>query len=302
VGVADTTAGSAARGHPAGALGILHPFPSVLVSLVVAVLAALAGGTVIAIVTLTVAMFGFQASIGATNDLADLPRDRLLGARKPLPAGQGSVRMARSMAVAGGMVGLGLSATFGPLLLLVGAAGYACGIGYDLWLRTRRLAWLAFAAAFPLLLAYAWLGAAGILPPKWPLLLPMAAAIGPALHLSNSLIDVDTDAADPAGGLASRLGRSRSLVVLTVLLVVVYALAWAAILAGVATGTGGTGSAYQQEAPIATFGMLVATLMAAAGIGLSASHRRSRRMAGWAAQAIAAALLGVAWIASVALA
>ena len=78
------------RGHPAGALGIVHPFPSVLVSLVVAVLAALAGGTPLAIATLTLAMLAFQASIGATNDLVDLPRDRQVAARKPLPAGQGS--------------------------------------------------------------------------------------------------------------------------------------------------------------------------------------------------------------------
>ena len=63
---------------------------------------------------------------------------------------------------------------------------------------------------------------------RWP------RPIGPALHLSNSLIDVDTDAADPAGGLAGRLGRRRSLAVLALLLVVVYGLAWAAVASTVA--------------------------------------------------------------------
>ncbi len=265
-----------------------------------AALAALAGGTPADIVTLTVAMLCFQVSIGATNDLVDLPRDRLAGSRKPLPAGQASVRMARSVAVAGGLVGLGLSATFGAQVLLVGAAGYSCGIGYDLWLRTRRLAWLAFAAAFPLLLAYAWLGAAGTLPPGWPLLLPMAAAIGPALHLSNSLIDVDRDATDPAGGLAGQLGRTRSLGVLVTLLGIVYAFAWAALGTGIVRGSDGAGLQSGQGTSVATAGMLVATLLAVTGVGLSASHERSRRMAGWVAEAIAAALLGVAWVAWVA--
>ena len=295
------TAGPTPSGHPAGALGIVHPFPSVLVSLVVAALAVLAGGTPLAIATLTIAMFGFQASIGATNDLADLPRDRLADSRKPLPAGQVTVRMARSVAVAGGLVGLGLSATIGPMVLLAGAAGYACGIGYDLWLRTRRLAWLAYAAAVPLLLAYAWLGASGTLPPAWPLLLPMAAAIGPALHVSNSLIDVDTDATDPAGGLAGQLGRSRSLAVLTAMLVIVYVLAWAAVGVGPGSLPRSQGVVWPSATGgfLAAAGMLVATLLAAVGVGLSASHARSWRMAGWAVQAIATALLGVAWIAAI---
>jgi len=282
------------HGHPAGALGIIHPFPSVLVSLVVATLAVVAGGTPSEVVALTVAMFGFQASIGATNDLADLPRDRRAGSRKPLPAGQGSVGMARTVAVAGGLVGLCLSATFGPAVLVVGAAGYACGIGYDLWLRTRRLAWLAFAAALPLLLAYPWLGAAGTLPPRWPLLLPMAAAIGPALHLSNSLIDVDTDATDPAGGLAGQLGRSRALAVLVLLLGFVYLFAWVAVGRGVQSAPAGIAVAV----PLAAAGMVLATVSAVVGVGLSASHQRTRRTAGWVAQAVAAALLGVAWVAS----
>ncbi len=161
----DTVAPPTRPGHPAGWLGILHPFPSLLVAALVGVLAALAGGTPMTIATLALAMLGFQVSIGATNDLADLPRDRASDTRKPLPAGQVTVGQARIVAVVGGVLGLALSATLGAGVLVVGLAGYLCGIGYDLWLRRRGLAWVAYAAACPLVLVYAWLGAAGSLPP-----------------------------------------------------------------------------------------------------------------------------------------
>ncbi len=286
-------------GHPAGWLGILHPFPSILVSALVAALASLAGGTPLMIATLALAMFGFQVSIGATNDLADLPRDRASDTRKPLPAGQVKERTARIVAIGGGVVGLALSATLGIAVLLVGATGYLCGIGYDLWLRRHGLAWVAYAAACPLVLMYAWLGAAGSLPPAWPLLLPLAAAIGPALHLSNSLIDIDTDRQDPDGGLASRLGRRRSLAVLVTLVVIVHGLAWVVIASPWARRSAGLAATSGEGVPWPAVGMVVAGLLAILGCGLSASDRRQRRTGGWVAQATATALLAVAWVASV---
>ncbi len=287
-------------GHPAGWLGILHPFPSILVAAVVAALASLAGGTPMTIATLALAMLGFQASIGATNDLADLPRDRASDTRKPLPAGQVTDRQARVVAVGGGSLGLLLSATLGVGVLLVGLAGYLCGIGYDLWLRRRGLAWVAYVAACPLVLMYAWLGAAGELPPGWPLLLPLAAAVGPALHLSNSMIDIDTDEVDPAGGLASRLGRRRSLTLLVTLVVVVHGLAWLVIVSPAARRSAGLAVTSGEGTPWPAVGMLVAGVLAVIGCGLSTSRRRDRRIAGWVAQATATALLAVAWVASVA--
>jgi 4-hydroxybenzoate polyprenyltransferase len=286
-------------GHPAGSLGILHPFPSVLVSALVAALAALAGGSPQAIATLAIAMLGYQVSIGATNDLVDQPRDALRGSRKPLPAGQVTVGVARSVAIIGGVVGMGLSATLGIQVLAVGVAGYLCGISYDLWLRTRGLAWIAYVAACPLVLVYAWLGAVGTMPPAWPLLLPLAAAVGPALHLSNSLIDVDTDATDPAGGLAARLGRRGSLLVLALLLAIVHGLAWLIVVSPTMRRSAGLDASPGEGTSLAAMGMLLAGVLAVLGVGLSASRVRRRRVAGWVAQALATALLAVAWVASV---
>ena len=85
-------------------------------------------------------MLGFQASIGATNDLVDLPRDALRESRKPLPAGQVTVGLARSVAVVGGVVGLGLSATLGIQVLAgrrapgtAAASATTCGSGPAAW-------------------------------------------------------------------------------------------------------------------------------------------------------------------------
>ncbi|MCY7418367.1 MAG: UbiA family prenyltransferase [Chloroflexi bacterium] len=278
-------------------MGIIHPFPTTLVSGLVAVLATLAGGTPNVVTMLALAMFGFQASIGATNDLADLPRDRQLGSRKPLPARQLTVRAARGVALMGGTVGLVLSALLGPGVLIVGCAGYGCGIAYDLWLRQRALAWLAYSAAFPLLLVYVWLGAVATLPPSWQALLPMAVAIGPALHLSNSMVDVDTDHGDPAGGLSGHLGRTRAIAVLAALLTVVYVFAWATLLL---TGREADMDAGAPVARLAAAGIFLATSAALVGLVLSTSRGRGRRMFGWAVQAVATALLGIAWIGAVA--
>lgn len=272
------------EGHPAGPLGIVHPFPSVLVSLVVAALAALAGGTPQVIATLGLAMLGFQCSIGATNDLVDLPQDRMIGARKPLVVGQVSVAGARVVALAGALTGVLLSLDIGFEVMLVGMAGLVCGLAYDIWLRTRGLAWVAFAAASPLLLIYAWYGATGEMPPDWQLLLPMATAIGPALHLSNSMIDVVTDTTDPDGGLAGRMGHRRALATMAVLLGLVYGAAWVLV-----TGSDGA----------VMLGMACATALAVLGGFLSRGAARGTRALGWHCQATGTALLAISLVAAV---
>lgn len=163
-------------------------------------LASLAGGSAQDVALLAAAMLGFQSSIGATNDLADRREDARRGVRKPLPAGQIGAPTATLVAIIGALVGLALSALFGPLVLLVGAIGLGCGIAYDLWLRSRGLEVLAYAVALPALLTYAWWGAAGSLPPGGLALLALAALIGPGLYIANALVDVEVDVhEDPLG-------------------------------------------------------------------------------------------------------
>lgn len=275
------------RGHPAGALGIVHPFPSLLVSLATVALAVIAGGSPQTVALLGAGMLGFQSCIGATNDLADRARDRARGARKPIPAGQVGVPAATLVALTGAILGLGMSAIAGPVVLLVGASGLSCGIAYDLWLRPRGLAVLAYALALPLLLVYAWWGAAGVMPPGGLALIGLAVSIGPGLHLANDLVDVDLDALDEPTGLAVRLGRRGSVAVLATVVCVTNLLAWS-----LWSGT--------QRLPGSALVMVLGGLLAAAGVALSAGRRRRSRSMGWTCQALATALLAVGLLAGLA--
>ena len=192
------------------ALAVVHPLPSSINATVVAVLALVAGAGPTVAVLLAVAMLGFQVSIGCFNDVADEAVDRDARPDKPIPAGMVSRRTALAIAFAGGAAGLVISAGFGIIVLLLGAAGYASGLAYDFVLRRIGWAWLAYALALPLLLLWTWQAAAGTLPPAWPFILPLAAVAGPALHLANSLVDVATDERTAVPSLAIRLGATRA--------------------------------------------------------------------------------------------
>jgi 4-hydroxybenzoate polyprenyltransferase len=231
-------------------------------------------------------MLGFQCSIGALNDYMDVDRDRLTQPRKPIPAGLVDARTALLVAIAGGALGLAISAAFGAAVVLCGALGYGCGLAYDLALRARGLGWACLAGAFPLLLAWTWLAASGSLPPGWPLVLPLAALAGPVIHLANSLVDLDADARTGTPSLARSLGRARAARLLVALTLMVQLLAWAVLL--------GQGAA--AESLVIAAG---ATLLGWLGVGLSSRGGAGPTEAGWLCQAVAMALLAVAWAASV---
>jgi heme o synthase len=251
--------------------------------MVVWALATIAGAGLAAASLLALAMLGLQFSIGALNDLVDAERDRHHKAGNPVAEGIVSGRAALLVAVAGGGLGLSISALHGIPVLLLAIAGYSCGLAYDLSLRARGLGWLCYAAAFPLLLAWTWLAAAGELPPGWQVLLPAAALAGPALNLSNALVDQEADTRSGLAGLAVRLGRLRGITLLAAILLVVHAAAWLTLAAG--------------PAPTSAW-MLVAASSGAAvlAVVLSASQSTSVREIGWRVQAVSVALLAVAWL------
>lgn len=265
---------------------VLHPVPSLLVALAVAALALVAAASVASAAALAVGMLGFQVSIGALNDIADLERDRIGRPDKPLPAGVVSVRAAWAVVIIGAAGGLIVSASFGPAVLLVGLVGAGSGYAYDVAARRVGLGWLAFALALPALLVWVWLAAAGTLPPQAQLLLPLAALAGPAVHLANSMADAPVDRRSGAASLATRLGPRRSRVVLLGLDALIWTLAWLSLAL---------------EGPLSTetlLGLSVATGMAAAGAVLSVWPRTAASDAGWTLAAAALALLAVTWVAT----
>lgn len=237
---------------------------------------------------LAIGMFGFQASIGALNDLRDAEHDRLTRLDKPIPAGLVTARAAGAVVVIGAAAGLAVSAWFGLVVLALGGVGLGAGFAYDLSARRAILGPLAFAIALPTLLAWTWWAAAGTLPPGWPLLLPLAALAGPGVHLANGMADIMADRRSGATSLATRLGRRRSGLLLLVLDVAVWTLAWLGL-----AWVGPPSSAILLV-------VLLATSLAAAGAALSLARRTATSKAGWMVGAVALAMLAVAWGATVA--
>jgi 4-hydroxybenzoate polyprenyltransferase len=269
-------------------LAVVHPLPSAINAALVAGLAVAAGGDALLAGTLAAAMFGYQASIGALNDVVDEDRDRLVKPDGPIPAGAVSRREALVIVTVGGALGSVVSAGFGLVVLLVGSAGYASGLAYDLFMRRRGWGWLCFSVALPLLLAWTWLATAGRLPPTWPVLLPLAALAGPALHLANSLVDIDADRRAGLPSLATRLGFERGRIVLAALVSLIYVLGWSALI-----------SLARLTLPTA-LGALCATVLAGLGVLLSWQSDARAREVGWLLQAFGLAILAMAWVSSAA--
>jgi 4-hydroxybenzoate polyprenyltransferase len=267
----------------AGAVRLVHPFPSLLDALVTAGLVRLAGAGLDRATLLGVAMFCLQASIGGLNDLLDLERDRATKPGKPLPRGLLGTRTAWVIVGAGLVAGLGLSLLAGPAAFVVGVLGVAVGYLYDVRLKTGGWSWLPFALGLPLLPVYAWLGATGELPAAFLLLVPMAIVGGAALALANELADDERDRAGGVRTAVGALGRAR---------------AWrtGALLHGLVAGVA-IASLFIDEAPALALGAAdgsVALVMV--GLVLGRSPRPGTRERAWEAQAIGLGGLAIAWL------
>ena len=264
---------------------LVHPFPSLLNAGLVFVLALTAGARPALAGLLALGMLGLQFAIGAYNDFCDVELDRLTKPAKPIPADLVGRREAAIVAAACAVAGLAAAATVGPLVMVLAGAMLGFGLAYDAWLKIRGLGWVAFALAFPLLPVYAWYGAAGELPPRPEVLLPVAALAGPMLQLANGLTDLERDARGGVVGLAGRLGRRRAVGLLAVLQLAVNGLAWLTALAG------------GPVSDIAIGALAAAALASGGGMVLSASPNVAARQWGWHAQAVGLALLAAAWLA-----
>ena len=261
----------------------MHPAPSLVVAAAVAAVAWTAGAGAAVTVMLVVAMLGFQFSIGALNDLADADADRAEHVAKPISYGAVSTRTAIAIVLVGTVVGLTVSASFGPLVLLLGAAGWSCGVAYDLVLRRLGLGWIAFVLALPLLLAWTWSAVGAPLPATWPLMLAVAALAGPTLHLANSLVDLERDARAGRRTLATRTEARASRLTLSLL---VGAILLLTLLAVARSSTTAAVLAYGLGATLALF-----------GLGLAWGRSWQRREAGWLLLASAMVPMTVAWLA-----
>jgi 4-hydroxybenzoate polyprenyltransferase len=268
-----------------GVIRLAHPFPTLLNGSITAAVCLVAGGGGAVALRLGLAMIALQASIGSVNDVVDAARDAGHKPGKPIPAGLVGPSAARFVAVAGLLLGIGLSAPSGAATVAVAIAGASCGYAYDLRLKGTALSWAPFAIGVPLLPVYAWLGATGGLPASFAVLVPVAGIAGAGLAIANGLADLERDREAGVASVAVRLGPEAAWRIHAIL---------QATVAGIATVAlgplGGRGPAVIL-AWVAALGLLVAVMAARGG-------SPARRERAWEAEALAIGSLAAAWVAA----
>ncbi|MBV9256854.1 MAG: UbiA family prenyltransferase [Ktedonobacteraceae bacterium] len=150
-----------------------------------------------------------QLSIAVCNDYCDRQADAVSKKDKPIPRGLVRPHEALITALLLIVVMILLLLPLNPLALLISLLYLLLGQSYNFGLKSTPLSGVVFALAIPLIPVYAFVAAGRIIPfILW--LVPVAAFLGIALNLANSLPDIEDDAANNARTLAVVLGIKRS--------------------------------------------------------------------------------------------
>jgi 4-hydroxybenzoate polyprenyltransferase len=197
-----------------------HPLPVLLHVVAVLIFALLAAWPHFAwnVIALVVAAHAaMQLSIAVLNDYCDRRLDADSRHDKPIP--RGLVRPHEAL-LAGVLLAVAMVLLLLPLnlwALAISLLYFAFGQGYNFGLKSTPFSGVVFALAIPLIPLYAFVGVGRIVPIVfW--LVPVAALLGIALNLANSLPDIEEDARNNARTLAVVLGERRSLLACAIFL------------------------------------------------------------------------------------
>jgi 4-hydroxybenzoate polyprenyltransferase len=246
--------------------------------------AILAGADLATALRLGLAMTALQASIGALNDIVDVPRDEGRKPGKPIPAGLVRRQLAWVVVVVAAGLGLGLSAPSGVATTGLAVVVLAIGYAYDLVFKGSAWSWFPFAIGIPLLPVFGWLGTTGGLPAPFAVLLPVAVVAGTALAVANARADAERDAAAGVDSVAVRLGAERSWALNAGLLALVVGLAIGTLVAAA-------------PPPAALVGAVGAGLVIGLGVAIGRRADSASRERAWELEAIGVGLLAAAWLA-----
>ena len=199
-------------GRAKAALFLLHPGPSLLVTVVVLAAAGLAqrstpsAGSLLRIALIVLPA---QLAAGAANDLADVEADRAAKPHKPLVRGAVPVRFAAAVVILGSLTCLASAAGLGWAGFGIAVLGLGAGLAYDAGLKRHVTSWLPWWAGF---VAVPLGGYAGVHRLSAPLLWTVALAglLSLSLVCANALPDLDGDRAAGVRSLPVRLGEARS--------------------------------------------------------------------------------------------
>jgi 4-hydroxybenzoate polyprenyltransferase len=203
----------------AALLGACHPGPAFAVTLLAGLLAGAVGLGPGRTSLVVAAVLAGQLSIGWSNDLIDLARDRSVGREdKPLADGRVSERSVRIACGIALVATVPLSLACGVVAGLVHLVCVAAAWAYNLGVKATPWSWVPYAVAFGGLPAFVSLTAdPDALPPLWMSL--AGALLGVGAHFVNVLPDLADDEATGVRGLPHRLGARRSQVVAAAVLV-----------------------------------------------------------------------------------
>jgi 4-hydroxybenzoate polyprenyltransferase len=185
-----------------------HPIPVLIHTLGVTLFALLADWPSLVwrtLILVIVAHLAMQLSIAILNDYCDRRLDTLGKRDKPIPRGLVRPNEALAAGLLCIVIMVALLLPLNPLALIISLLYLALGQAYNLGLKSTPYSGIVFALAIPLIPVYAFVGVGRIIPfVFW--LVPVAALLGVALNLANSLPDAETDAANDARTLAVVLG------------------------------------------------------------------------------------------------
>lgn len=286
---ADRVPAPALRTRLAGFLRLLHPFPSLLNAVVVALMAGVAvrgwpgAGRLL---WLSGTMLCIQFAIGALNDWADRRLDARTKPGKPIAAGLIAPGTALLAAVVFGAAGAVLAAWGGLIAWLLAMGGLSAGVAYDLVVKRTPFSALTYAVALPLIPLWVWTALDRGSPALYAVL-PVGLLLGGSLQLLNALPDAEGDAAQGLHGTLQVLGpdRGRRLAWLLFGLALLVSLALAVIVG-------------LRAAPFALCWSAAALALAVSMIAFRRHRTRSALQLGWTLLAPAAGLLAVGWLVS----
>jgi 4-hydroxybenzoate polyprenyltransferase len=172
-----------------------------------------------------------QLSVAVFNDYCDRERDALSKKNKPIARGvilPGEALLVTLLLI---LVMLLLLIHLNRLAILTTLLYFAFGQSYNLSLKSTPAGGIVFALAIPLIPVYAFAAVDHVTPfIVWQI--PVAVLLGLALHLANALPDIEQDATNRMRNIVVMLGRKRTMIAITILIIL------AAILVEVLAVTG----------------------------------------------------------------
>ena len=273
-----------------GAVRLTHPFPTILNALLACLFMYMVSPAVDIghLLTLALSVTAIHGAIGSLNDYCDYPLDRGAKPSKPLVRGLVTRGFARSQALILALTGLFLSQALSLLTVCFATVVLLAGAWYDLWAKGTLVSWVPFAVFVPSLPLWAF-AATGRFELRLLSAYPLGALLSLGLNVTNTLPDLEADIAYGVQGLAHKIGLKSGIV-----------LAWASF-GGAILGLAATVPFVGNDWKILASGLGLAALVLAVMIGdytIFRSRQSLKRT--WYASTFLSALIGLAWVASLA--